>query len=82
MPIYGYICQDCHQKFEVIRPFSKAEDSPPPCEFCGSPHADRELGNVNVVFGAGFQSKSTAGGGCSSCSSAGSNTCTICDGGR
>lgn len=83
MPIYGFVCQDCHENFEVLRPISKADDAPPVCEICGSPHTERKLGNVIAVFGSGPQRKVIAGGsGCSSCSSAGSMTCSSCGGGR
>lgn len=36
MPIYEYRCQKCGKDFELMRPFSKA-DEPAPCPDCGSP---------------------------------------------
>lgn len=36
MPIYEYRCSECGKDFELMRPFSKA-DEPAPCPDCGSP---------------------------------------------
>jgi len=35
MPIYEYRCPQCGQDFELMRPFSQA-DEPAPCPSCGS----------------------------------------------
>ena len=35
MPIYEYHCSKCGQDFELMRPFSQA-DEPAPCPSCGS----------------------------------------------
>ena len=34
MPIYEYCCPKCGNEFELMRPFSKADD-PAPCPKCG-----------------------------------------------
>lgn len=36
MPIYEYLCPNCKNEFELIRPFAKANE-PAPCPQCGSP---------------------------------------------
>ena len=35
MPVYEYHCPNCDEEFEVMRPFSKA-DEPAPCPKCGT----------------------------------------------
>ncbi len=35
MPIYEFLCPSCNQVFEVMRPFSKAEE-PAVCPRCGA----------------------------------------------
>ena len=81
MPIYGYTCQECSQHFEVLLSISQMEMESPVCEFCGSPHTARKLGNVIAIIGSGPQRKVIAGGSaCNSCSSAGSNACNTCGG--
>lgn len=35
MPIYEYRCPDCGKDFELMRPFSEA-DEPAPCPDCGA----------------------------------------------
>jgi len=42
MPIYEYICDTCHDEFEVRRSFS--EDGVPPCPSCNG------TGKVHKVF--------------------------------
>ena len=41
MPIYEYFCAGCAGEFQLLRPFSKA-DEPAPCATCGNP-AERQL---------------------------------------
>lgn len=36
MPIYEYRCPKCGKDFELMRPFSKADEAAP-CPDCGSP---------------------------------------------
>ena len=74
MPIYEYICSDCKQKFELLKPMSQAGEgvSCPQCggkagrvlsRFCS--HADEELDFMG------------SGGG-SSCSSCSADSCSSC----
>ncbi len=70
MPVYEYICEHCHERFELLRSFSKA-DEPAPCPVCE--HEGRR--SVVTTFacvskGAGGETHSVGGGGCASCSAA------------
>lgn len=42
MPIYEYVCLDCHENFDALRPMADA-DSPIACEQCESEHTSRSL---------------------------------------
>jgi putative FmdB family regulatory protein len=72
MPIYEYICLDCKQKVELLRPMKDA-DAPVTCAQCGSDHTSRMLSVFNatsggrVVAGGGGGCSGCAGGSCSSC---------------
>lgn len=72
MPIYEYICLDCRQRFEALRPM-KAADAPIACEFCQGQQTSRLLS----VFFASSSGKVVAGGssGCASCSSGACASC-------
>ena len=72
MPIYEYVCLDCGEIFEELRPMPDA-DTPIVCENCESEHTSRKLA---VIFaqsgGRGVAGNTSSGcGGCSggSCSS-------------
>ena len=74
MPVYEYVCKDCDEKFEALRPMSKA-DSPIVCKNCSGKHTSR----VMSVFAAHSDGKAVAatsgGGGCGSCSG---GSCASC----
>jgi putative FmdB family regulatory protein len=74
MPIYEYVCLDCKDRFEVLRPMKDA-DAPIVCEACESEHTSRLLS----VFFASSGGKVVAGGssGCASCSSGACSTCGV-----
>lgn len=58
MPIYEYVCQDCHEKYEkLVRSLNAKIELE--CPRCGSPHAEKALS----VFGArgGTTRSETAG---------------------
>ncbi len=65
MPIYEYRCQDCDDKFEVMRSMSQA-DSPIECEHCHGNHTKRMLSTFNAHGESGAVTHSS--GGCASCS--------------
>ena len=75
MPIYEYICSDCRQKFELLKPMSQAGRGVS-CPKCGGKagrvlsicsHADESLDFMD----------SGGGSSCSSCSSDSCDTCSL-----
>lgn len=64
MPVYEYVCLDCRERFDALRPMKDA-DAPIPCSRCGGDHSSRTLS----VFYAQSDGRSVAGTqtGCSSC---------------
>ncbi|HUJ95947.1 MAG TPA: zinc ribbon domain-containing protein [Terriglobales bacterium] len=41
MPVYDYICNDCHKEFEVVLTLSE-HDKPITCPKCGSKNVEQE----------------------------------------
>jgi putative FmdB family regulatory protein len=72
MPIYEYLCQDCGERFEVVRAMKDA-DAPVACGKCSGEHTQRMLSvffassGGRVVAGGGSSCAGCAGGSCSSC---------------
>ncbi len=53
MPIYEFICTDCHVNFEQIMSFAATQK--PVCVACGSEHTQRKLSAPAIHFkGGGF----------------------------
>ncbi len=53
MPIYEFICTDCHVNFERIMSFAASQK--PVCVACGSEHTQRKLSAPAIHFkGGGF----------------------------
>jgi putative FmdB family regulatory protein len=42
MPVYDYVCLDCHQPFEVILTLNEHDKENPNCPHCGSKHVEQE----------------------------------------
>jgi len=72
MPIYEYVCLDCHETFELMRPMKDA-DAPVKCRKCESANISRMLS----VFFAQSGGRVVAGGnsGCAGCSGQSCATC-------
>jgi putative FmdB family regulatory protein len=72
MPVYEYVCLDCRERFDALRPMAKA-DAPIACHACGSEHSSRTLS----VFFAQSGGRTVAGtaGGCASCGGGHCSTC-------
>ena len=72
MPIYEYVCQDCGERFELLRSMKDA-DTPIPCRKCKSERTSRMLSlffassGGRVVAGGGAPCASCAGGSCATC---------------
>ncbi|MCH8338803.1 MAG: zinc ribbon domain-containing protein [Chloroflexi bacterium] len=74
MPIYEYICLECNDVFDSLRPMSQA-DSPIVCQTCESEHTSRMI-SVFFAQADGRSLTQSNGGGCAcggSCSCASLN---------
>jgi len=76
MPLYEYYCHVCNQKFELLRPMSRAGEA----ATCPAGHADAE--RLISVFSALAKSaegdvSSVAGSGCATCSTGDCGSCGI-----
>ena len=76
MPIYEYVCSDCDNKFELIRPLSRATASAtcPRCE-----KSSERILSTFACFSTDQDGLPSAIGGssCSGCSSASCDTCNM-----
>lgn len=72
MPIYEYVCQDCGERFELVRSMKDADVSTA-CKTCQGVNTIRQLS----VFFANSGGRVVAGStpGCSSCSGGSCATC-------
>lgn len=75
MPIYEYICEQCGNKFDKIRPMSEA-DAPIECEHCHSNDTHRALSRCYCKSdSSGGLSSSSSSSGCSGCSGGSCSSC-------
>ncbi len=74
MPIYEYLCYDCGSKFELLRPFSKADEAAS-CPQCNK--QARRVVSRCASFSKSESGESTPIGG-SSCSSCAASSCSTC----
>jgi putative FmdB family regulatory protein len=79
MPIYEYVCNKCKNKFELMRPFSKASEDAacPKCQNKSKRILSRCYSFSTNASGVP-QELSGNGGSCASCSS---GSCSSCGGG-
>jgi putative FmdB family regulatory protein len=42
LPVYDYICLDCHKPFETVLTLSEHDKENPKCPHCGSKNVDQE----------------------------------------
>ncbi|MFC1900452.1 FmdB family zinc ribbon protein [Chloroflexota bacterium] len=74
MPIYEYVCTDCKEKFELLRPFSRADEEAE-CPQCDNT-AERVLSTICcITTNENGVTSSIAGNSCSTC---GSSSCATC----
>jgi putative FmdB family regulatory protein len=71
MPIYEYVCSDCEQKFELLKPMSQAGEGVT-CPKCGG-----KAGRVLSAFCRCSDGSPDFSGG-SSCSSCSTDSCSTC----
>ena len=76
MPVYEYICNECNNKFEQLRPLSQAEKEAS-CPKCHQP-AKRIMSVVAVYSMAASGIAKPVAGSSSSCSSCSSGNCSNC----
>lgn len=50
MPVYDYICKDCHKSFEVVLTLSE-HDQAVACPKCGSKNVEQEVAAFFAVTG-------------------------------
>ena len=78
MPIYEYVCCDCSLKFELLRPFSQANDRAS-CPRCHNT-AERKLStfaSFSKNEAGGFTPVAGTGSSCASCGATSCNTCGL-----
>ena len=51
MPVYEYVCNDCHKSFEKVLTISEHEDEPAVCPDCGSKNVEQEAASFFAVTG-------------------------------
>jgi putative FmdB family regulatory protein len=73
MPIYEYVCLDCGERFETLRPMKEA-DAPIACDLCESQHTTRCLS----LFFAQSGGRVIASSGNSACGSCSGGSCASC----
>lgn len=73
MPIYEYVCLDCRERVELMRPMKDA-DVLVICQKCGSDHTSRMLS----VFYANSGGRVVAGGGGGGCAGCAGGSCAGC----
>jgi putative FmdB family regulatory protein len=74
MPIYEYVCLDCHEQFDALRPMAEA-DSPIACVECESEHTSR---TISVFFAqSGGRVVAGTSSGCAHCSGGTCSTCGV-----
>jgi putative FmdB family regulatory protein len=76
MPIYEYVCTECKEKFELLRPFSRADEDTE-CPQCNS-KAKRTLSTICcLTTGENGETTSIGGSSCATCSSSNCATCGL-----
>jgi putative FmdB family regulatory protein len=75
MPLFEYVCNDCHKPFERIVP---RYDSPTDCPHCSSSHVEKQL-SVFAVAGAKTDGDMSTEGGCGRCGAAEPGMCQMMD---
>jgi putative FmdB family regulatory protein len=80
MPLYEYHCPRCDSTFDLLRPYSRADD-PATCPDCNCAEGKRGL-SLFASFSKSSDGSSHAVGGSSGCASCGASTCRNCSHGH
>ena len=51
MPVYDYICNDCHKTFEEVLTFTEHDNEKTKCPHCGSANVEQEAVPFFAVTG-------------------------------
>lgn len=73
MPIYEYVCKDCHKEFESLRSMSQA-DASIACTACGGENTHRKPSVCYSESGG----KALAGSSSAACGSCSGGSCAGC----
>ncbi|NLD74151.1 MAG: zinc ribbon domain-containing protein [Chloroflexi bacterium] len=76
MPLYEYRCQDCQATFDLLRPFSRA-DEPADCPNCHSNDSKRAMSRCAALSRGADGSTSSVGGG-GGCAGFSASSCASC----
>jgi putative FmdB family regulatory protein len=49
MPVYEFLCKDCHKPFEIVQPMAAYDPSSVTCPGCGSRRVERRWTSVFAV---------------------------------
>lgn len=60
MPIYEYVCIDCGETFELLRPMQQADDQAT-CQSCGGERTNRA---ISVFFAPSAEQRPGTGSAC------------------
>jgi putative FmdB family regulatory protein len=77
VPIYAYRCSRCDARFDLMRPFARA-DAPAPCPDCAGP-SQRQIARF-AAFSKGASGTSAVAGG-ATCGGCSGGSCAGCGGG-
>ena len=76
MPIYEYICPECKNKFELMRPISRCSE-PAACPVCGH-QSKRALSGFAYRSSNEFGATAPIAGGGGGCATCGGGSCSTC----
>jgi putative FmdB family regulatory protein len=49
MPVYDYVCLDCHKPFETVLALNEHYKEKPKCPHCGSKNVEQEVATFFAV---------------------------------
>jgi len=49
MPVYDYVCNDCHKSFELVLTLSEHDKDQIVCPKCGSKNVEQEMAEFFAV---------------------------------
>lgn len=49
MPVYDYLCKDCHKTFEMALTLAEHDKQPITCPSCGSKNVEQEFSSFFAV---------------------------------